>query len=97
MISQKYRNAVQKAWEVQGMRGTSQKQRQHVVIRLDITLRLLQKYHKPAHRETGTHIKYAQDQLRLQPDKLPKMVQAKTWTPRNYNTRKTRANRKHAN
>jgi len=49
-----------------------QQQRQHAVVRMCITLRLLQNYHKPYMRETGQHIQYDIEQMKQEPEKLAK-------------------------
>ena len=54
------------------MEGNVQQQRQHSAIRMDITLKLMQRYHKPFIRETGTQIKYDLEQFRQEPEKLAK-------------------------
>ena len=45
-------------------------QRQHAVIKMDITLNLLQKYHRPHIPETGKEIQYDIQQLRGNPNTL---------------------------
>ena len=58
MISNKYRNAVRKAWAEQGWRGNIEQQRQHDVIRMDITMNLTKGYRKKHITESGTDIRY---------------------------------------
>ena len=46
------------------------KQSQHAVIRMNIKLKLLQKYHQRYIPETGTQLKYDIKQLKLEPAKI---------------------------
>ena len=69
-INHKYRNCVQRAWPIQNWRGDETQQRQHAVIRMDITLNLIQKYYKPHIKETGTQIQYDIQQLKDNPSKM---------------------------
>ena len=72
MISENYRNAVTKSCAIQSWRGNMAQQRQHVVIQMDITLRLAKQYHAIPCPETGTKIKYGIAALRQDPHKLEK-------------------------
>ena len=72
LINHKYRNTVTRTRAIQEWRGNMQQQRQHAVIRMDITLKLLQNYHKPYIRETGQHIQYDIEQMEQEPEKLAK-------------------------
>jgi len=58
VINQRYRNIAARTWASQGWIGNVQRQRQHDVIRMDITLKLLHTYHQPYRKETGTQIQY---------------------------------------
>jgi len=69
MINNKYRNTVKRAWAIHGWQGNMEQQRQHAVIRMDITLNLMKKYHQKHKPESGTEIKYDIKQLRTTPEK----------------------------
>jgi len=71
-ISHKYRNAVTRTRAIQEWRGNMQQRRQHAVVRMDITLRLLRNYHKPYIRETCQHVQYDIEQTKQEREKLAK-------------------------
>ena len=70
MINRRYRNTVRNAWPIQNWRGNMAQQRQHAVIKMDITLKLSKNYHTKPTPETGKHIQYDLTQLRLEPKNL---------------------------
>jgi len=93
-ISHKYRNTVFRAWEVQGWRGNANQQRQHVVIRVDIALILMQKYRQPYRREAGKHNQYDIEQLKQQPEKLENGISEETMTKKRGETIQDKYNKK---
>jgi len=100
MINHKYRNTVSRAWAIQGWKGNAQQQRQHTVIRMDITPKLLQKYHQPNIRETGKYIQYGKEEMKLHPDKLAKWYKQRfkeqdNTTYENNNKQKTQKHKKY--
>jgi len=68
-----------------------QKQRHRVAVRMDITIRLIQRYHRPKTRETGNDIQYNLDAFRLKTHELlewytqPETTQEKLETTNNTN------------
>ena len=55
-----------------------QQHKQHAVIQMEITLKLLQNYHKPYIRETGQHVQYDIEQLKTEPQKFAKWYKQRT-------------------
>jgi len=72
MINRKYRNTVTKAWTIPGWRANPMQQRQHSVICMTITLKLLQIYYTPIKPETGLRITYDIKEMRDDTTKLEK-------------------------
>ena len=70
---------------VQKMGGNETQQRQHAVIRMDIALNLLQKYHDPIIPETGTQIQY-------DIQKLKKIIQKQSNSGINKGKKKNKQN-----
>jgi len=70
--SQKHRI---RAWALPEWRGNT-KQRHRTVVRMDITLKLLQHYHKPLNKDTGQQIKYEMGEFKQEPNKLTKRYKA---------------------
>ena len=72
LVNHQYRDIVPKAWAVQGWRGNMRQQRQHAVVRMDITLKLLRKLH-------GKYIPEAGEQIKSDIQKLKRTRKLEQW------------------
>jgi len=74
-INHRYRNAVKRAYAVQGWQANIAQQQQHKVIRMDIRrLKLMKHYKKHKPPETGKRIQYDILKLREDPQKIERWL-----------------------
>ena len=81
MVNQKYRNAIHKTNIIPGWQSNMMQQQQHGVIQMNICLKLMRKYKRIQHRETGNQIKYDIQELRQDPQKIARWIKQRESPP----------------
>ena len=81
LINHRYRNAIRKAQATPGWQANRAQRKQHIVIHMDICIKLMKQYKKGNPEETGKHILYDIQDLRRDPRKITRWIEQREEPP----------------